>query len=298
MLDIRIQTFLAVCHCMNYTKAAEVLNLTQPAVSKHIRYLEDFYNVKLFHYENRKLSLTEQGIFLRNAMEAMYHDSMKVKDDIALLRKREQIRIGATLSIGGYYLPERMTLFLKKHPEMDISVTISSTEELLLKLNNGEFAFILCEGNFSKQDYDYKLIKQSHLTVFCGADYDTSDITDLKSLFSHRVFLREKGSGTREIFEHFLHENGYSVSSFSSYCEMNNPELILKLISDGMGISVLYHDVGEEMLAKGSLKEISLPDFRLEHEFNAIWNKGSIHGAYYGELVDDLIGGLEWKGEE
>ena len=87
MLDIRIQTFLAVCHCMNYTKAAEVLNLTQPAVSKHIRYLEDFYNVKLFHYENRKLSLTEQGIFLRNAMEAMYHDSVMVMDVFALLKK-------------------------------------------------------------------------------------------------------------------------------------------------------------------------------------------------------------------
>ena len=70
---------------------------------------------------------------------------------------------------------------------------------------------------------------------------------------------------------------------------MNNPELILKLISDGMGISVLYHDVGEEMLAKGSLKEISLPDFRLEHEFNAIWNKGSIHGVYYESLVSDII---------
>ena len=60
-----------------------------------------------------------------------------------------------------------------------------------------------------------------------------------------------------------------------------------------MGISVLYHDVGEEMLAKGNLKEISLADFRLEHEFNAIWNKGSIHGAYYGALVDDLVGESE-----
>ncbi|MGN0153333.1 MAG: LysR family transcriptional regulator [Lachnospiraceae bacterium] len=289
MLDLRIQTFLAVCHCMNFTKAAEELNLTQPAVSKHIRYLEDFYGIKLFHYENRKLTLTEQGIFLRNAMESMYHDSLQVKDAIASLKKREQIKMGATLSIGGYYLPERLTVFLEKHPDMDISVTIASTEELLQKLDHGELAYILCEGNFNKQDYDYKLIKRSHLSIFCGAGYDTKGITDIKSLFSHRIFLRERGSGTREIFEHYLNENGYSISSFFSCCEMNNPELILKLLSDGMGISVLYHDVGEQMLAEGRLKEISLRDFQLEHELNAIWNKGSIYGAHYGKLVGELI---------
>lgn len=289
MLDIRIQTFLAVCHCMNFTKAADILGLTQPAVSKHIHFLEDFYGVKLFHYENRKLSLTDQGIFLRNAMEAMYHDSAKVKDDIAMLKKREKIRIGATLSIGGYYLPERLTSFLKLHPDMDISVITAPTEVLLQKLDQGELAFILCEGNFNKQDYDYKLMKHSHLSIFCGAEYDRSSVTDIKSLFLHRIFLREKGSGTREIFEHFLNENGYSVSSFSSCCEINNPELILKLLSDGMGISVLYHDVGEKLLFEGKLKEIDLSDFHIEHEFNAIWKKGSIYGKYYAELIDELI---------
>lgn len=289
MLDFRIRTFLEVCHCMNYTKAAEALNLTQPAVSKHIRSLEEYYQVKLFHYENRKLRLTEQGIFLRNAMEAMYHDSIRVKDAIVSLKQREQIKIGATLSIGGYYLPEHLASFLDKHPDMDISVTIAATGELLQKLDHGELAFILCEGNFSKQDYDYKLMKSSHLTIFCGADYDISDITGIESLFSHRLFLREKGSGTREIFEHFLNEKGYSVSSFFSCCEMNNPELILKMVSEGMGISVLYHDVGEGLLAEGRLKEIPLPDFHLEHELNAIWNKGSIYGKHYEELVDELI---------
>lgn len=285
MLDLRIQTFLTVCKYMNYTQAADELGLTQPAVSKHIHYLEDFYNVKLFSYSGRKLSLTKQGAYLKNVMNAMNHDALRIREDIGCLDKKKKLKIGATLSIGNYYLPDPLISFLKEHDDIDLYITVADTRELLSKLDGGELSFILCEGNFNKSDYDYSLIKNSHLVAFCGKDYDTESIHDVTDLFRHRILLREKGSGTREIIEHYLAERGYSIQSFDSCYEVNSPELILKMLEKNMGISILYQDVGKSLVAEGRLKEITLPDFSLRHEFNAIWAKGSIHGEEYAQII-------------
>ena len=74
MLDFRVETFLTVCRTMNYTRAAEELNITQPAVSQHIAHLERDYGVPLFAYRNKKLQLTDAGALLRDALSTMAHD--------------------------------------------------------------------------------------------------------------------------------------------------------------------------------------------------------------------------------
>ena len=81
MLDFRMETFLAVCRYMNFTRAAEKLNITQPAVSQHIRFLEKHYNTKLFRYEGKKLELTEAGEILKNASLTMMHDETAMQDE-------------------------------------------------------------------------------------------------------------------------------------------------------------------------------------------------------------------------
>ena len=83
MLDFRTETFLTVCEYMNYTKAAEILNMTQPAISNHIHYLENYYGTKLFTYNNKKLSLTAQGKHLQKALQTLVHDELKLKNDLS-----------------------------------------------------------------------------------------------------------------------------------------------------------------------------------------------------------------------
>lgn len=102
MLDFRIETFLCVCKYMNFTKASAALNITQPAVSQHIHYLEDEYSAKLFEYKNRKLSLTPAG-------EELYRAALTMKHDDRILAKRmklagqpvRKLSFGATLTVGG-----------------------------------------------------------------------------------------------------------------------------------------------------------------------------------------------------
>ena len=123
MLDFRMDTFLAVCRHRNYTRAAEELNITQPAVTQHIQYLQSYYGVKLFSYQNKRLALTEEGELLRNAALCMLHDEEKLKRDVKDLRLgRRSIRFGATLTIGEYLLPERLAA-------LDGQVFLDETED-------------------------------------------------------------------------------------------------------------------------------------------------------------------------
>jgi DNA-binding transcriptional LysR family regulator len=289
MLDIKITTFLKVCEHMNYSAAANDLNLTQPAVSKHIHFLEEYYNVKLFEYRNRKLTLTKEGIYLKNTMNAMNHDALRVKNEITGNYRKRKLKIGATLSIGNFYLPQPLITYIKANADTDISITIADTRELLKQLDSGKLDFMLCEGNFNKSDYSYKLIKHSKLEAFCGTGYDIDGVTQIQDLFSHRILIREIGSGTREIFEHYLYEKGYGVDLFESCCEINNAELIIKMMEENMGFSVLYSDVCERSVKEGRIRKIPLSDMNLAHEFNAVWTKGSIYGEEYKKILNEML---------
>ena len=289
MIDTKVETFLDVCKTMNYTKTAQNLNMTQPAVSQHIRSLENFYKVKIFQYKNKKLELTRQGRYLKKYLETIFHDVKYLQESVQNIKKRTRVKMGATLSIGEFYLPERLSAFVGKNPEIDISVTIADTRELFFRLDNGEVDFILCEGYFDKNEYEYKLIKKEDMCIVCAAEYDSSNIKDLNDLFEYPLLCRENGSGTREIFENYLHEYNYSFENFTRISEFTSPHLMKRLLLDGRGISVLYRTVVEEELRQETLKIIEIPEFQVAHEFNAVWKKDSVFSNQYSEWISDIL---------
>lgn len=289
MIDSRVATFLDVCKTMNYTRTAENLNMTQPAVSQHIRGMEEFYGVEIFSYKNKKLELTNQGKYLKKHLETISHDVKYLQESVQKIKTRTKIKIGATLSIGEFYLPDRLSDFMNRNPKLDISLTIADTRELLFRLDNGDVDFILCEGYFDKNEYAYKLIKSEEMCIVCSAEYDIRNIKALKDLFEHPMLCRENGSGTREIIENYLHEYNYSFENFISVSEFTSPHLIKKLLLDGLGISVLYKTVVEEEIQKKLLRVIEIPEFHVSHEFNAVWKQNSVFEKQYCEWIDDIL---------
>lgn len=288
MLDHRIETFLCVCRNMNFTKAASELNLTQPAVSQQIKYMEDYYQTKLFCYSGRKLSLTPQGEYLRNTMETFSHDVHRIRDEIQKIDALKTIHIGATMSIGEYFLPKNLSRFIKSHPDINVSVTINDTASLLSELDSGTIDFLLCEGFFDKEKYDYQLIKKERVLCACASAYETGPVSGIESLFHNKLLLREEGSGSREILERKLALSGYNINHFKSQCILTNPSIIVQLLLDGNGISFLYESVIQKNIEEHSLKSIQIPDFELSHQFNAIWKKGSIFTDLYHEYIQEL----------
>lgn len=156
MLDFRVETFLAVCRHMNFTKAARELNITQPAVSHHMRYLEQAYGTALFQHNGKRLQLTEAGEILRRTLMTMKHDEQHLQKRMQQAASgTRDYSFGATLSVAEFMINEALGRFLRLHPDSHIQMQVADTKVLLSKLDSGELDFAVVEGDFPKAEYDF-----------------------------------------------------------------------------------------------------------------------------------------------
>ena len=290
MMDFRIDTFLEVCRQMSFTKAAEILSITQPAVSQHIHYLEDFYDVKLFAYEGKKMYLTNAGDILYQAAITMKHDDLYLKEIINDFNERKnRLIFGATLTIGEFVMAKHIKSYLNLYPDTEVRMIVGNTSELLKSLSMGEIDFALVEGNYAKKEYDYLVYSQERYIPVCSKDYtfhrEPEKLTDL---LSERIIIRESGSGTREILEKNLEYRNLEIGDFRYTVEIGGMNAIKSLVESGLGITFLYEAAVKKELEKGILREIKLEDFQVSHDFAFIWNKGSTFSENYHEICEIL----------
>ena len=278
MLAFRMETFLAVCQCMNFTRASEQLNITQPAVSQHIRYLEKHYNTKLFRYEGKKLMLTGAGEILRNASLTMKHDEISMQSEMQKSEEGTEIRFGATRTVGDMLMGNILEKYLREYPDADIHMVVENTQELLKRLDDGRIDFALVEGFFKKSEYDYQKYSEENYIAVCSPDHPFRKKTaSIEDLFGERLLLREEGSGTREVLERYLDSQNLSTADFERTMEAGSLHTIKELTKSGCGITFLYEVAVREELRSGTLIRIPLKDFQVTHEFTFIWRRGSIY---------------------
>jgi DNA-binding transcriptional LysR family regulator len=275
---------------MNFTKAGQELCITQPAVSQHIKYLEKTYDTKFFIYEGKKINLTESGkIFYQTAL-TMKHDEEYLKEKIAREKLGMQsLKFGATLTIGEFILPSKLHNYLNKNKNMKITMIVENTKELLYKLDHGEIDFALVEGYFIKSKYDYIVYSKQNYICVAGKDYKFNKNPHvLEDLLEEILIIREKGSGTRDIFEKNLERQNINISDFSKVIEIGNINAIKHLVKNNNGITSLYEIAVKYELEEGILKKIELDDLQKSHDFYLIWRKNSAFEDLYKKLVNKL----------
>ena len=270
---------------MNFTRASEKLNITQPAVSQHIRFLEKHYNTKLFRYEGKKLRLTGAGEILRNASLTMMHDEQSMQNEMQETEKEAEIRFGATRTIGDSVMGSVLEKYLARYPQARIHMEVENTHDLLVRLDEGRIDFALVEGFFKKSEYDFQIFSREKYIAVCSPDYIFQNTPDcIEKLFQERLLLREEGSGTREVLERCLEAHNLSVQDFDKRMEVGSMQTIKELTKAGCGITFLYEAAVRRELEEGSLRQIPLQDFPVTHEFAFIWRRGSIYADWYREL--------------
>ncbi len=275
-MDQKLETFLALCKTMNYRRAADSLHLTQPAVTKQMQSLEAQYGVKLFSYEDRKLRKTAQGEILeRYAIGLRYNDAELAR--LLSQKPKTLLRIGATKSIGDYILIPEIKKFMAQ-PENELFFTVDNTAHLLSQLDAGELDFAVLEGIFDKRRYDCFLLREEPYIGICAADHPwNGKRIPLETLFTERLILREPGSGTRNILERELTQQGYTVGAFSSRVCVSSFKIIRELVASGCGVSFLYEAVvGEEP----QFGKFSAPPLTGQHELNVVFLKNTGAGMY------------------
>ena len=287
MLDFRIETFLAVCQTLNFTEAARLLNITQPAVSQHIHALEQQYQVQLIAFKGKKCILTQAGQVLFQMATSMQHDIDHFKEQIAQGNFVKRINFGATLTIGEYIMPGPLEYLLLHRQDIHVRMIVDNTNTLLGLMDHGEIDFAIIEGFFPRNAYDSLLFKTEHFVPVCSPEYRFSkQVCGLEDLLGERLFVRELGSGTREVLNHALREHNLSLEDFSHLTEIGNLNTIKSLVSSGIGISFFYESVVRKELDEGSLKEIELENFSVDHDFTFLWRAGSFFTSYYHELFE------------
>ena len=272
MLDNRIYTFLTLCEQMNYRATAEVLLMTQPAVTQHIQGLERDYDCKLFEYNNRVLIKTEAANRLEScARAALYNDNAFRKS----LDRQNYIsmKIGATKTIGRYVIPDKISHLLS-NDKIRLSVFIDNTATLLGMLDHAKLDFAIVEGYFDRQKYGYKLMKKEEFVGICPKTHRFAgkhvSIEDMKH---ELLLLREPASGTRAIFEQMLARENYSIGFFDRVCEISNFELMKHCLVKNSAITFAYKSVAD---SAPELASFSLSGELLIREFNYVYLKNSM----------------------
>lgn len=286
MLDFRIKSFLAVCAEKSFSRAAQQLHVTQPAVSQHIAQLENLYGTALFHFKGRELHLTKAGNLLLRYASTAEADGKKTKKLICSGTARIPFTFGATRTIGEYVMPDCIAAWLKQFPEAEISMNVDNTEVLLEALKAGRIDFAFIEGIFNREDFEvHPFMRDEFIGVCEPGDILSRGKTALKEALKRRLIVREKGSGSRKILEHALESRNRDITHFRQVLEIGNVEAIKKLVAQGAGVSFLYKAAVRKELAEGSLSKMRLEGFPIQHDYSFVMLKNSLYASRWLDFL-------------
>ncbi|MCC8015229.1 MAG: LysR family transcriptional regulator [Eubacterium sp.] len=291
MLDFRVNTFLTVCENGNYTKAAEKLGLTQPAVTQHIKYIEDRYKIRLFVKDGKTMRLTPEGGLLREMFITLSSDCKKIDRYIKKMSDEPgALLMGVTKSIGEYVMPDILQKYLETNPSVRISMDVENTAYLLDYLRQGVIDFCIIGGKFDKNAYCHRLFSIEKFVCLCGSSNPFAGKTaDIEQLFGERLFLRENGSGSRDIFKSSLNQLGYNESNFKTVTEIGSIDVIKYLVKKGMGITFMYEAAALKEIKSGSLSTIDVKGFDISHEFSFVYLKNSMFADEFDDFFNFAV---------
>ena len=300
MLDFRMETFLEVCKDMNFTKTARRLNMTQHAVSQHIRWLEEAYGARLFSYQGKKMSLTPAGELLKNSAATISHDLNLLREKMQEnTREKRELKLGLTLTIAEFEAAKSMAEYLSTDESYSMLLSVGNTRELLRELEEGIIDFALVEGNFPRNLYHHQLYAAEPYIAVCSAeDPLAKGRHNIEELLGRRLVTREAGSGTRNILERYLEMKSLEVTDFLALVEAGSIGLIKQLVEYGCGITFLYRMAVQRELEEGRLCEIKMDDMNITHDFTFIWREGSIFYEDYQKIYQMLKKSREKSTEE
>jgi len=262
-----LRVFLAVAEHLHFTRAADSLYITQPAVSAAIQSLEEQYGVKLFHRIGRHIELTDAG-------ELLQLEAQKILDQVELtaqgLRElnglqRGELKIGSSLTVGNYWLPPKISQFKQKYPGIDINCTLANAEEIFTGIVSGSFDLGLVTGEVKpaqSQSLAVSIIDQDIVAIVVGQSHPwfERDRITLSELTDTPWIMREPGSGSRYMFEQTLQSWGVNPSHLNIALVLTTSEMVKAVVEGGIGAACLPRSMVRSELKLGTLKALQVVD--------------------------------------
>ena len=256
MSDRRLQVFHTVARQLSFTKAAELLHMTQPAVTFQIRQLEEQLNTRLFDRTHNRISLTQAGcaVFERaDKIFALYQD---MEDAVRALTGQVSgtVVLGASTTIAEYMLPALLGGFKQQFPEANIQLKVSNTEGIVSMLENNTLDIGVVEAPVLNKNLVVEGCREDQLVGVVPRKHPLAGRKrlQLKDLLDYPFIFREEGSGTREVINEYLAQAGLQ-DEVKMCMELGSPEAIKGAIEAGMGVSILSKAIIGKELKLGTL---------------------------------------------
>ncbi|WP_153126641.1 LysR family transcriptional regulator [Peribacillus tepidiphilus] len=254
-----LKTFVTLAEVKNFTKTAEILLMSQPSVSLHIKNLEKEFQTKLFVRSPKFLQITPTGEILYERAKQMITIYEQTKQDILEHHHsiKGELKIGASFSIGEYILPSLLFEIQNDYPELEIHVVIGNTEEIVQSVRLYQVDIGLIEGQTNEKELSVHSFMEDELYIVSSNNHELAkkDEVTMADLQNQAWVTREVGSGTREYLNHFFRSNGLKVKSLLT---ISSSQGIKETLINGMGLSLLSRSVIERDVQQGILSIIKL----------------------------------------
>jgi len=273
MADRRLQVFHAVARHLSFTKAAEALFITQPAVTFQIRQLEAHFNAKLFERQHNRINLTPAGEVVLDYAERLLALSDEMEAFVVEMTGeiRGPLLIGASLTIAEYLLPPVLGAFKSAHSGVVPRLLVGNSETTVTRVREHYLDLGLIESPVQEKNLMTEVCCEDELVVVCAPD---SELAAHKSLTLSQLeglpyISREPGSGTRDFTDHYVKELDASPDILNQVMELGSPEAIKRIVASGLGFAIMSQAAVQQEIKLGSLLALPLKP-RLTRELSII----------------------------
>jgi DNA-binding transcriptional LysR family regulator len=256
MID-ELKTFIAVVEYKNFTKAAEAINLSQSSVSLHIKHLEDCFNVSLIQrsVKQKNIHITESGNLLYERSKQIIKLLEDTKSDLLDYENiiKGRLRIGASFTIGEFFLPSFLGHFTKSYPNLELEITIENTRNICEKVKNFQVDLALVEGSVPSSSFSINYFLEDKMEVVVPYNhYLVNRKFSIEGLQNQTWISRELGSGTREYLDLFLSSNSINPKNIIVFSSNYS---VKEAVKNNLGITFISSLVVETSLKN---KEVSI----------------------------------------
>ena len=253
MEERRLAVFAAVARVQSFSRAAETMHLSQPAVSQQVAAMEAELGVQLFERSRRGVRLTSAGTALLAHAEALLREMAETRRAVTAASAAigGSLAVGASLTIGEYVLPATLARFGRLHPHVRLRSEVGNSAQVVRRLVDGTLDIGFVEGDLAVTGVVLRPFRRDELVVVAAASHRWADLTEvpLDELLREPFVLREPGSGTRQVMERRLQHAGVDPGSLHVVLEQTGTEAIKAAVESGLGVSVLSRaTVAKELL--------------------------------------------------
>lgn len=292
-MEFRLKIFHTVAQLKSFTKAAQVLNLTQPAITFQIKNLEDHFRTRLFYRDANKISLTPSGRVLYEHVENILDEYENARKEIAKVsgKLRGEIRIGIASLLGKYLLPKLIGHFKTEHSLIDIMMLVGNSGKLMQELKEHALDLVIVSEPISAQHYIVRPFLDDELVVIINSHHKwaSRDTIDFNDLLTESFVNREKGSGTGEVFKNFLSTKNISIKNLNTIMTLGSSEAVKSAVESGVAYGIVSKMAVRREIEMGLLKQVKIKDVVLKRKFLIVYPPKQYNRHLIKTFLDFII---------